>query len=126
MKPPRLALPLCLICVLAACAEQPSRQAPSPAPIAITLPPPAPQIAPPPPAPSPPPDSWSRLRASFAMDDCDLDPRADTWARRFTRDPARFQAQLQDALPLLLYVQDVAQRAQVPGEFVLLPMIESG
>jgi peptidoglycan lytic transglycosylase D len=29
-------------------------------------------------------------------------------------------------LPLMLYVQDAAQRAQVPGEFVLLPLIESG
>lgn len=125
MKPLKLALPICLICVLAACAEQPPRPLP-PVPVTITAPPPASQIAPPPPAPVPPPDSWSRLRASFAMDDCDLNPRADTWARRFTRDPARFQAQLQDALPLLLYVQDVAQRAQVPGEFVLLPMIESG
>lgn len=60
------------------------------------------------------------------MDDCDLNPRVDTWTRRFTRNPARFQALLREALPLLRYVQDAAQRAQMPGEFVLLPLIESG
>jgi len=125
MKTLKLAFAASLVCMLAACAEQPARQAPPPS-VAVAAPPaPTPQIAPlPPPAPSP--DSWSRLRASFAMSDCDLNPRSETWARRFTRNPARFEAQLQDALPLLLYVQDVAQRAEVPGEFVLLPMIESG
>jgi membrane-bound lytic murein transglycosylase D len=60
------------------------------------------------------------------MDDCDLNPRAESWARRFTRHPFLFEAQLSDALPLLLYVQDAAERAGVPGEFVLLPMVESG
>lgn len=124
----RLALAACTTILLAACAEQPARQAPPasvaiPAPIAT-----APQIEPLPPALplAAPPDSWSRLRTSFALDDCGLDPRAESWARRFTRDPGRFEAQLQAALPLLLYVQDAAQRAEIPGEFVLLPMIESG
>ncbi|MGN6313873.1 MAG: transglycosylase SLT domain-containing protein [Rhodanobacteraceae bacterium] len=122
----KLALVACATCLLAACAEQPVRQVPPPAPIAVApQPAPAPEITPPAPAPAPPPDSWSRLRASFALDDCTLDPRAETWARRFTRDPSRFQAQLKDALPLLLYVQDAAERAGIPGEFVLLPMIES-
>lgn len=126
--PARLVLTALAACLLAACAEQPARQPPAPAPIAIATPAPAPEIAPPPPAsaPEPPPDAWSRLRASFAMDDCDLNPRVETWARRFTRHPALFEAQLHDALPLLLYVQDATERAGVPGEFVLLPMIESG
>ncbi|HET6906254.1 MAG TPA: transglycosylase SLT domain-containing protein [Rhodanobacteraceae bacterium] len=126
MRRVRLALAACAMCLLAACAEQPARQTPPPAPITVAPPPiPAPAITPPAPTPAPPPDSWSRLRASFALDDCTLDPQAETWARRFTRDPSRFQAQLKDALPLLLYVQDAAERAGVPGEFVLLPMIES-
>lgn len=60
------------------------------------------------------------------MEDCDLNPRVDSWTHRFTRNPARFEAHLRDVLPLLLYVQGEAERARVPGEFVLLPMIESG
>ncbi|HEX7130101.1 MAG TPA: transglycosylase SLT domain-containing protein [Rhodanobacteraceae bacterium] len=124
----RLALAGCITCLLAACAEQPARHAPPPAPVAIATPAPAPEIAPPPPTPAPAPqqDAWTRLRASFALNDCDLNPRAESWARRFTRHPSQFEAQLSDALPLLLYVQDAAERAGVPGEFVLLPMIESG
>ncbi|HXS74327.1 MAG TPA: transglycosylase SLT domain-containing protein [Rhodanobacteraceae bacterium] len=121
----RLALFACIICLLAACAEQPARPVP-PAPVTIAVPPaPQPTIAPLP-APAPPPDNWTRLRARFALDDCNLDPQVKTWARRFTRDPARFEAQMQSALPLLTFVQDAAERADVPGEFVLLPMIESG
>jgi membrane-bound lytic murein transglycosylase D len=123
----KLALAACGMCLLAACAEQPARQMPPPAPVAATVPAPVPQIAPAAPAPPapPPPDAWSRLRASFALDDCTLNPRAVTWARRFADDPQRFETQLREALPLLLYVQDAAEQAGVPGEFVLLPMIES-
>jgi membrane-bound lytic murein transglycosylase D len=127
MKAPGLALAACITCLLAACAEQPARQTPPPAPVTIPAPAPAPapEITPPATA-APQPDAWSRLRASFAMDDCDLNPRAESWAKRFTRHPSLFEAQLEDALPLLLYVQGVAERAGVPGEFVLLPMVESG
>lgn len=124
----RLALAAGVACLLAACAQQPARQAPAAPVVVAPLPAPAPQqIAPPPPepAPAPSPDSWTRLRASFALDDCTLNPRSETWARRFTRNPSRFEADLKRVLPLLLYVQDAAGRAGVPGEFVFLPMIES-
>jgi membrane-bound lytic murein transglycosylase D len=124
----RLAVAACVTCLLAACAAQPPRQTPPPAPVPVATPAPAPEVTPPPPppAPAPSPDAWSRLRASFTLDDCDLNPRAESWARRFTRQPSLFEARLEDALPLLLYVQGVAERAGVPGEFVLLPMVESG
>ena len=134
MKRVKFALAAGIMCLLAACAEQPARHAPPP-PSATIAPPPAPASAPtstpeialPPPAPAPAPqqDSWSRLRASFALDDCTLNPRSETWARRFTRHPSRFESELKRALPLLLYVQGAAERAGVPGEFVFLPMIES-
>ncbi|HEX8778388.1 MAG TPA: transglycosylase SLT domain-containing protein [Rhodanobacter sp.] len=129
MKVAKLALAACITCLLAACAEQPARQVPPPAPAAIAVTPaPPPETAPPPPAPAPAPeqDPWLRLRASFALNDCDLNPHAESWARRFTRNPSLFEAQLSDALPLLRYVQDAAESTGVPGEFVLLPMIESG
>jgi membrane-bound lytic murein transglycosylase D len=68
---------------------------------------------------------WERLRDSFAMTDCAADPAIDTWARRYTRSPKRFEAQMQRILPRLVYVEESARRHGVPGEFALLPWVES-
>jgi membrane-bound lytic murein transglycosylase D len=73
-----------------------------------------------------PPDIWQRLRDSFVMADCDQDPAILATAQRFTRDPQRFQAQLDEALPRIAYVQRIAAAHQVAGEFSLLPWVESG
>jgi len=70
-------------------------------------------------------DLWDRLRGSFALADCDADPEIQAWARRYTSSPQRFENQLREVLPLLAYVQQVASRHDVPGEFVLLPWVES-
>ncbi|HEY9131686.1 MAG TPA: LysM peptidoglycan-binding domain-containing protein [Dyella sp.] len=68
---------------------------------------------------------WDRLRNSFAMDDCDADPAIVDAARKFTSNPQRFQEQLNDVLPHLVYVEQIAAKHQVAGEFVLLPWVES-
>lgn len=70
-------------------------------------------------------DLWDQLRGSFAMADCDADPEIQAWARRYTSSLQRFENQLREVLPLLAYVQQVASRHDVAGEFVLLPWIES-
>lgn len=113
------------VALLAACAQTPTR-APAPQPPS----PPAPEgvartpITPAPPAPAVP-DAWERLRRSFAMDGCDADAEITAWARRYAAAPDRFEAQLDAALPLLRYVQTQVEAAGVPGEFVLLPWVES-
>jgi membrane-bound lytic murein transglycosylase D len=71
-------------------------------------------------------DFWPQMRGSFAMSDCDADPTVLAWARRYTKNPDRFEDQLRQAMPQLIYVQDVAVRYGVAGEFALLPWIESG
>ncbi|WP_329740551.1 LysM peptidoglycan-binding domain-containing protein [Dyella sp. A6] len=71
------------------------------------------------------PDIWSKLRQSFAMADCDADAGILAWAHRYTQDPQHFEATLRDAMPRLVYVQQVAARHDVAGEFVLLPWVES-
>lgn len=68
---------------------------------------------------------WDQLRASFAMPDCDADPGINLWARRYTQNPQRFEDQIAAAAPRLAYVQQVAAKHNVPGEFALLPWIES-
>jgi membrane-bound lytic murein transglycosylase D len=77
--------------------------------------------------PSVPPstDMWDKLRGSFAMADCDADPSVQAWARRYTQNPKQFEEQLQEALPRLIYVQQVAEQYDIAGEFVLLPWVES-
>lgn len=121
-------LPLLLSLALAACAGVPSQTAQRPSgetsPATIA----APETAPPtskPPAPSPGTDVWDRLRSSFAMPGCDADPAVLAWAKRYTRHPQQFESQLQAVLPHLVYVQQVADRYDVAGEFVLLPWVES-
>lgn len=77
------------------------------------------------PAPVPPADVWERLRDSFVMDDCNIDPAVTTWARRFTANPQRFEKRMADSLPRLAYVQAIAEKHHIAGEFVLLPWVES-
>lgn len=70
-------------------------------------------------------DVWARLRSSFALPDCNASAAVDSWARRYTRSPQRFETQLREALPRLVYVQESAARHGVAGEFALLPWVES-
>lgn len=125
-------LPLALSSLLAACASSPSR---APSAIAHEPAPESPSTpvveaaAPPTETTAPSSDAttnvWDRLRDSFAMSGCDADPAIDRWARRFTRSPELFESQLKVVLPRLSYVQKVASRHGVAGEFALLPWVES-
>ncbi|HEX7340410.1 MAG TPA: transglycosylase SLT domain-containing protein [Rhodanobacteraceae bacterium] len=115
--------------MLAGCSTPATRpDIPPPAPVGTPSPATPASIATPPapvqPAPQPAPDSWDKLRASFAMDDCGA-PAAVAWAERETRHTQGFEAHLKASLPVLDYIQGVAAKNHVPGEFVLLPWIES-
>ena len=120
----QLLLPLALSAALAACTTQPTR---APAPVAASAPAPEPAI----PAsaaeaaPAPVTDPWDQLRSSFSMPGCDADPSVLAWAARYTRNPGLFEKSLRRALPRLTYIQQVAEQYDVPGEFVLLPWVES-
>lgn len=70
-------------------------------------------------------DVWTRLRESFAMDDCDSDPAVTAAARRYTANPRGFENHLGAVLPTLDYVQRITAQHDVPGEFALLPWVES-
>lgn len=119
-------LPCFLSLLLTACASVPS----PPPPADETLPAAATPVTPAEPpteaqAQTAAPDVWARLRYSFAMPGCDADPVVLARARHYTRHPRQFENQLQAVLPRLVYVQKVAQQYDVPGEFVLLPWVES-
>nr|WP_109125865.1 LysM peptidoglycan-binding domain-containing protein [Dyella sp. C11] len=59
------------------------------------------------------------------MADCDADPGITLWARRYTSNPQRFEDQIAAAAPRLAYVQQIAARHNVAGEFALIPWVES-
>jgi membrane-bound lytic murein transglycosylase D len=121
----RISLTLIASAVLAACAMQPPK--PLPAPAVVT---PLPAVAPPAsgvltaPA-NPVAQPWASIKASGVMHDC-----ADTLliranAARYTRSPAHFEQLLRQSLPLITYVQKELHTNGIPGEFAMLPMLES-
>lgn len=131
MKPTQRILPIALASLLAACATPPTTS-PVHAPATVTPPPspppapaPAAQAAPAPTSSTPPVEVWDKLRGSFAMSDCDADPQIMVWAHRYTQNPQHFEAQMGAALSQMVYVQQVAEKYDVAGEFVLLPWVES-
>ena len=68
---------------------------------------------------------WGELRTSFVLADCDADPSITHWARRYTRNTRAFESRLRAALPKIAYIHETAAEHGVPGEFVLLPWVES-
>lgn len=115
---------LAVVALLGACATAPqSRHAPQIVPPAAIVPAAPPTVKALLPARTE--DVWTRLRQSFAMPDCDADPQILSWARRYTRNPQRFEAHVREIMPRLAYVQQIAAKHDVAGEFVLLPWVES-
>jgi len=115
---------LAVCAILAACAAEPVKPPPKPAvviahpePPPTTLAPMAPTIA--------KGEPWASLTASFVMNDCADSPLIRANAAMYTRSPAHFEQRLKNALPLMMYVQKQLQAAGIPGEFAMLPMLES-
>jgi len=68
---------------------------------------------------------WAQLSSRFALPDCDYSPDVLRLAQWFSADPTGFAESLRQALPFLLYVAQQAEQRGMPGEFALLPYIES-
>ncbi|WP_051943457.1 MULTISPECIES: transglycosylase SLT domain-containing protein [Luteibacter] len=75
--------------------------------------------------PAPPADFWGSMRDSFAMPGCEADPQVMAWARTYTKMPNRFEQQVNEVLPLIVYAHKSAMQHSVAGEFALLPWVES-
>ncbi|MBN8482283.1 MAG: lytic transglycosylase domain-containing protein, partial [Xanthomonadales bacterium] len=118
--------------LLAGCTAAPRRPAPiESASAAAPAAPIAAQATPSAPAPADTvadaPDStpWQRMRARFVLDGCGYSSEVERWARQYTRAPQRFAESWQPAMPFLLLVLDEIERRGLPGEFALLPYVES-
>lgn len=123
----RLSLTLAISTGLAACATQPPKPPkPPPTPAVVTALPaiPAPTVAPAATAESAN-EPWASIVASDVMPDCADSPMIRANARMYTRSPERFEQLLKQSLPLIIYVHKQLQDAGIPGEFSMLPMLES-
>ncbi len=92
--------------------------------MAATIPTDEPVTAPPP-VDAMPTSPWVRLRATFAMQGCAYRPEVQRWAAIYTKRPRQFAASWEKAMPFLLLVVDELARRKLPGEFAMLPYVES-
>ncbi|MGH8192466.1 MAG: transglycosylase SLT domain-containing protein [Rhodanobacteraceae bacterium] len=120
----RLGLTLAACALLAACAIEPPKPPPKPATV-IARPEPPPTIVAKLPKAAGPDQPWSSLTASFAMRDCNDSPLVRAKLALYTHSPVHLERLLRQSLPLMMYVQKQLQAAGIPGEFVMLPMLES-
>lgn len=110
--------------LLAACAAPPKRApAPAPEPASTPAEPPPAAVEPP---PAPPASVWDRLRGRFAMQRCDYSVGVRHFVGEYTRSPRGFAASWKAALPFLELVADALEQRDLPGEFAMLPYVESG
>ncbi|MGH8216382.1 MAG: transglycosylase SLT domain-containing protein [Rhodanobacteraceae bacterium] len=120
----RLALMLAASALLAACAIEPHKPPPKPATVIPHPEPPSTTVAPLAPAPSRK-QMWTSLTASFVMDDCNDSSLVRAKLATYTRSPEHFERMLRQSLPMMMYVKEQLHAAGIPGEFVMLPMLES-
>ena len=72
------------------------------------------------------PDSvWDRLRTRFALRGCAYSDAVVREARRYAHSNQHFSASWKAAMPALLLVVEEIERHDLPGEFALLPYVES-
>lgn len=68
---------------------------------------------------------FERLRERLTQPACLDGAQNRSWRRRYAAHPPRFAAQLEAILPLLDYVLGEIEAAELPGEFALIPLVES-
>lgn len=69
---------------------------------------------------------WDRLRERFALGGCTYSEAVPREAHRYTRSAQHFSESWRDAMPVFLLVLAEIERRDLPGEFALLPYVESG
>ena len=134
-------LPMLLLCLaLAACQMTPPRpaqdidapaapevQSPVSASTAKAAEPPPPTfLLPEPASPRTGAEVLQRLRERLVDPPCVADPLVHRWQDIYARSPRGFAQQIEQALPLIGLALDELDRYRLPGEYALLPIVESG
>jgi membrane-bound lytic murein transglycosylase D len=66
-----------------------------------------------------------RLRARLSTPTCIVGPNNTRWRHKYAGYPQHFADEVQATLPMLLIVLDEIERRKLPGEFALIPIVES-
>lgn len=66
-----------------------------------------------------------RLRARLSTPTCIVGPNNTRWRHKYAGYPQHFADEVQATLPMLLVVLDEIERRKLPGEFALIPIVES-
>lgn len=74
---------------------------------------------------SPAPDLWQRFANERHWQPCVTTPGVERWIKLYAGKPQRFADTLAPALPLMDYVLTRAEALGLPGETMLIPIIES-
>jgi membrane-bound lytic murein transglycosylase D len=69
---------------------------------------------------------FDRIRRNLDPDACNAGAAGARWRKRFAGHPAVFARHLEEMLPLLDFVSIEVERSGLPGEFVFIPLVESG
>jgi membrane-bound lytic murein transglycosylase D len=140
MTTARLFLPVALLLgLLAACqpAVKPDRHDPPEPETEIRVVPKPPVVAAAKPAPAPAPvaevpkrmdtgaEVFDRMSASFSAPVCVKGQQNRHWRKRYAGYPDSFARHIERILPLMAYVVEEVERRELPGEFALLPIVES-
>lgn len=130
MRSGRLLLAVFTMTAIAACGvtqSRPDAVSTVAAPAALELPE-APPVQPPMPDPaslSPAPDIWQRFARERHWQQCEVTPGVERWIKLYASKPQRFADTLAPAVPLMDYVLTRAEALGLPGETMLIPIIES-
>ena len=68
---------------------------------------------------------FDRMTARFSAPICVKGQHNRHWRKRYAGYPASFSRQIEQILPLMGYVVEEVERKGLPGEFALLPIVES-
>jgi membrane-bound lytic murein transglycosylase D len=66
-----------------------------------------------------------RLRARLSTPTCIVAPKTTRWRHKYAGYPDHFAEEVQATLPMMLVVLDEIDRRKLPGEFALIPIVES-
>jgi len=66
-----------------------------------------------------------RLRARLSTPTCIVGPNNTRWRHKYAGYPQHFADEVQATLPMMLVVLDELEKRKMPGEFALIPIVES-